>query len=79
MFRKTNVPIMGCVLNMSSYTCASGGSETKIKSNIHRLTDDHSIELLGDLALDLEVSNACDDGYPIVLDSEKHLQVKAKH
>ncbi|CAL8143707.1 unnamed protein product [Orchesella dallaii] len=74
MFKKTNVPIIGCILNMSSYICSSCGSETKVKSNINRLTDDLSIELLGDLPLDLEVSNACDEGHPIVLDSEKHLQ-----
>ncbi|ODN06454.1 Iron-sulfur protein NUBPL [Orchesella cincta] len=74
MFRKTNVPIIGCILNMSSYICNSCGEETKLKSNIHRLTDDNSIELLGDLPLDLNVSNACDEGHPIVLDSEKHVQ-----
>lgn len=74
MFKKTNVPILGCILNMSSYVCSSCGSETKYKSNIHRLTDNLGIDLLGEIPMDMEISETSDDGYPIVLNSSKNEQ-----
>lgn len=75
MFQKTHVPILGCILNMSSYVCSNCGSETKIKSNVDRLVEPHSVELLGNLPLDLDISNTSDEGRPIILDSNKYVQV----
>jgi ATP-binding protein involved in chromosome partitioning len=68
MFRKTNVPVIGIVENMSSFTCPSCGTSHNIfghggaKAEAERL----GVPFLGEVPLDMDVRLRSDQGEPIV-------------
>ncbi len=69
MFQKLNVPILGLIENMSSFTCTGCGmihhpfSSGTLKSEAEKL----GTAVLVDLPLDLETRIAADQGVPIVI------------
>ena len=69
MFRKTNVPILGCVLNMSSFVCPSCGTKSHLGGSkaSSSLLETCSIDLLADIPFQMEIGDASDEGTPIVL------------
>jgi len=75
MFRKTNVPVIGHVLNMASYICSSCGAESKIRSKYQSFAEKTNTELLGEIPFDIEISDASDDGRPIVISNPDSPQV----
>ena len=79
MFRKTNVPIIGIVENMSYFTCTKCGERHDIfghggaKAEAERL----GVAFLGEVPLDMEVRLRSDSGEPITatLPDSQHAQI----
>lgn len=69
MFRKTNVPLLGIIENMSTHICSQCGHEEHIfghggaSSEAEKL----GVPLLGEVPLDIDIRLAADSGTPIVL------------
>jgi ATP-binding protein involved in chromosome partitioning len=68
MFRKTNVPVIGIVENMSTFVCPSCGAQHDIfghggaKAEAERL----GVPFLGEVPLDMDVRLRSDRGEPVV-------------
>ena len=68
MFRKTNVPVIGIVENMSYFVCSTCGTRHEIfghggaKAEAERL----GVPFLGEVPLDLDVRLRSDNGEPVV-------------
>ena len=75
MFRKTQVPLLGCVLNMSSFVCPSCGTQSSIGQSYQTLLDTCEIELLAELPFHGDVALTADSGTPIVLSKPDSLHV----
>ena len=69
MFTKTNVNLLGFVINMASYHCPSCKAISKVPSKALEKLDSHGA-VIGELPFDLEISSCCDDGNPIVLQNQ---------
>ncbi|KAI4349427.1 hypothetical protein L6164_010017 [Bauhinia variegata] len=69
MFNKVDVPILGIVENMSCFKCPHCGEPSYIfgKGGTHKTAAEMGIELLGEISLEVEITEACDQGIPIVL------------
>jgi len=69
MFRKTNVPLIGIIENMSTHTCSQCGHEEHIFG--HGGARDEAkklgVPLLGEVPLDIDIRLASDTGTPIVV------------
>ncbi len=69
MFKKTNVPLLGIVENMSSFVCTTCGTRHDIfghggaKAEAEKL----GVPFLGEVPLDMEVRLRSDQGEPIVM------------
>ena len=69
MFRKTEVPVLGIIENMSVFHCPECGHASHIfgqggaKIEAERL----SVPFLGEVPLDISIRTTSDQGYPIVL------------
>jgi ATP-binding protein involved in chromosome partitioning len=68
MFRKTSVPIIGIVENMSYFTCTKCGERHDIFSHggAKAEADRMGVAFLGEVPLDMEVRRRSDSGEPIV-------------
>jgi len=82
MFRKTNIPILGMVQNMSLFTCPHcqqsthifGGEEDGHGIGVERACREHGIPFLGDVPLHPRICDDADKGKPTVVsepDSER--------
>lgn len=67
MFQKTEVPILGVVENMSSFTCPACGSESSIfgAGGAERVSQKFAVPLLGHVPLIPEIRVAGDVGEPL--------------
>ena len=67
MFKKVNVPLLGLVQNMSSFTCSNCGHVEHIfgKDGAVRMAVAVGCELLGDVPLVTEIQRAADSGQPV--------------
>lgn len=70
MFEKVQVPILGVVENMGTFTCSHCGNTTDIFSHGggRSMSDDLGVPFLGSLPLDAEIVRGGDAGRPIVVD-----------
>jgi ATP-binding protein involved in chromosome partitioning len=68
MFRKTDVPLLGLVENMSYFTCATCGTRHDIfgHGGAEAEANKLGIPFLGHIPLDIEVRQRSDSGEPIV-------------
>lgn len=68
MFRKTDVPILGIVENMSTFFCPNCGHETHVfgHGGARRTAETLDCEFLGEIPLDLAIRETSDSGTPIV-------------
>jgi ATP-binding protein involved in chromosome partitioning len=68
MFRKTDVPILGIIENMSSFLCPNCGHETHVfgHGGARRTAETLACEFLGEIPLDLSIRETSDSGNPIV-------------
>jgi ATP-binding protein involved in chromosome partitioning len=74
MFRKTSVPILGLVQNMSLYHCPACAHPSHIfgtPDRINKFLRDESVPLLGDIPLDPRIGEDAESGKPsVVLEPE---------
>ena len=68
MFKKTGVPVLGMIENMSTYICSNCGHEEHIfgHGGARAEADKIGIPFLGEVPLDIEIRLAGDSGAPIV-------------
>ncbi|MFZ2586924.1 MAG: Mrp/NBP35 family ATP-binding protein [Alphaproteobacteria bacterium] len=69
MFKKTNVPILGIVENMSMFCCPHCGKDTPIFSEggARAMAKELGYELLAEVPLDVQIRTNTDEGKPLVL------------
>ncbi len=69
MFEKVNIPILGIVENMSIHICSKCGHEEHIfgSGGADRMGKDYSVEVLGQLPLDIRIREETDSGKPTVV------------
>jgi len=69
MFEKVNVPVMGIIENMSIHICSQCGHEEHIfgSGGGERMSQDHEVDLLGALPLDIGIREQADGGKPTVI------------
>lgn len=69
MFQRVEVPVLGVVENMSFHVCSSCGHHDPVfgSGGGERLADEHAIELLGQLPLDIRIREQADGGAPTVV------------
>ena len=64
MAQMMNIPILGIIENMSYFKCPDCGSRHYPfgESNLDKIAEEYSLEILGRLPIDPESSKACDSG-----------------
>jgi len=69
MFEKVEVPVLGIVENMSIHICSSCGHEEHIfgEGGGKRLSEQHGVDFMGALPLDIQIREDTDDGHPTVV------------
>ncbi len=86
MFRKVEVPILGIVENMSIHVCSECGHSEHIfgDGGASRIAENYDVPLLGELPLDRDIRQQCDEGIPAVASdpagkvSEIYLQIATR-
>lgn len=73
MFEKVQVPILGIVENMRTFTCPHCGETTDIfrRGGGEQMSQELGVPFLGALPMDAEVVSCGDEGCPIVVDQPK--------
>jgi ATP-binding protein involved in chromosome partitioning len=80
MFRKTNIPILGMVQNMSLFTCPNCHNSTHIfgsHSGVTHACEEHGIDFLGDIPLHASICDDADRGKPTVVSEPESERAKA--
>jgi ATP-binding protein involved in chromosome partitioning len=69
MFEKVEVPVLGIVENMSTHICSECGHEEHIfgSGGGGRMAEQHDVDLLGALPLDMSIRVGTDEGKPTVV------------
>ncbi|MCH7854469.1 MAG: iron-sulfur cluster carrier protein ApbC [Proteobacteria bacterium] len=69
MFRKVSIPVLGIIENMSTHVCSECGHEQAIfgSGGGAKMAEDFSVELLGQLPLDINIREQTDSGTPTVI------------
>jgi ATP-binding protein involved in chromosome partitioning len=72
MFKRLSVPILGVVENMTAFVCPHCGEATEIfgRGGGERFAQEHSIDFLGGVPLDITVRQGGDVGVPAVAQRE---------
>ncbi len=69
MFEKVEVPVLGIVENMSIHICSECGHAEHIfgEGGGQRMADEHDVDYLGSLPLDMSIREQADSGNPSVV------------
>ncbi len=69
MFEKVNVPVLGIIENMSIHICSQCGHEEHIfgQGGGLRMAQEHDVDFLGALPLDIQIREEADGGKPSVV------------
>lgn len=69
MFEKVEVPVLGIIENMSTHICSQCGYEEHIfgQGGAMRMAEQHDVELLGTIPLDISIREGTDNGRPTVV------------
>ncbi|MCP4953819.1 iron-sulfur cluster carrier protein ApbC [Arenicellales bacterium nBUS_48] len=69
MFEKVEIPVLGVVENMSTHICSQCGHEEAIfgQGGGHRMADEHSVDVLGGIPLEMRIREDADSGRPTVV------------
>jgi len=69
MFEKVSVPVLGVVENMSTHICSQCGHEEHIfgEGGGQRMAEQHNVQFLGALPLDIRIREEADNGTPTVV------------
>lgn len=67
--RQANVSVLGIIENMSSFVCSNCNHITEMcgSRRARNLADNLGVPFLGDVPLDISISESCDRGVPFVL------------
>ena len=76
IFKKMNIPVLGCVLNMNMFKCPKCGEETRVfahdalggEGNVR--LENLGVQVLGDIPLDARICHDADRGVPTVVAEE---------
>ena len=73
MLRRMNVPVIGVVENMSAFVCPHCGDATEIfgRGGGERFAQEHSLDFLGKIPLDMTVRQGGDVGVPAVAQRDR--------
>jgi ATP-binding protein involved in chromosome partitioning len=79
MFEKVQVPILGIIENMSTFTCPHCGQSTDIfrRGGGERMSREIGVPFLGAIPLDADVVTGGDEGRPIVIDKPQSVAAQA--
>ena len=68
MFEKVEVPVLGVIENMSIHICSQCGHSEHIfgEGGGQRMSEEHGVDLLGALPLDIRIREQADSGNPTV-------------
>ncbi len=79
MFEKVQVPILGIVENMGTFTCPHCGQSTDIfrRGGGERMSRELGVPFLGAIPLDADVVTGGDEGRPIVIDKPQSVAAQA--
>ena len=80
MFKKTHIPILGMVQNMSLFTCPHCHNSTHIfgsHSGVTHACEEHGINFLGDIPLHASICDDADRGKPTVVSEPESERAKA--
>jgi ATP-binding protein involved in chromosome partitioning len=79
MFEKVQVPILGIIENMSTFTCPHCAQSTDIfrRDGGERMSRELGVPFLGAIPLDADVVSGGDDGRPIVIDKPQSVAAQA--
>lgn len=79
MFEKVQVPILGIVENMSTFTCPHCGKDTDVfrRGGGERMSKELGVPFLGSIPLDADVVTCGDAGLPIVLEMPTSVAAQA--
>ncbi len=79
MLKRMSVPVIGIVENMSAFVCPHCGEATEIfgRGGGERFAQEHGIEFLGGVPLDITVRQGGDVGIPVVAQREPGPAAKA--
>ena len=69
MFEKVEIPVLGVVENMSTHICSQCGHEEAIfgQGGGHRMAEEHSVDVLGGIPLEMRIREDADSGRPTVV------------
>ena len=69
MFEKVGVPILGLIENMATHVCSQCGHEEHIfgSGGAAKMAQQHGVEVLGSLPLDIRIREDADSGRPTVV------------
>ena len=69
MFEKVEVPVLGIIENMSIHICSECGHEEHIfgAGGGERMAEQHNVDMLGALPLDMSIREGTDEGKPSVV------------
>lgn len=78
MFRKTEVPIIGVVENMSTFSCPSCGTESHIfgSGGAERVSSKFEVPVLGHVPLVSEIREAGDIGEPLTSKPNHNMRIR---
>lgn len=79
MFNAVNIPIIGCVENMSAFACPKCNQETRVfgdETTVENTAAELKVPFLGSVPLEPEIMRCSDDGTPIVLSNPQSLSAK---
>ncbi|GAA6185894.1 MULTISPECIES: iron-sulfur cluster carrier protein ApbC [Alteromonadaceae] len=70
MFNKVSIPVLGIIENMSYYQCRKCGNKEFVfaSGGGQKLAEQQSLELLGQLPLDIQIREHADNGLPLILE-----------
>lgn len=80
MFKKTKVPILGMIQNMSLFTCPHCQQDTHIfgsHSGVTHACTNYDIKFLGDVPLHASICDDADRGMPTVVSEPDSTRSKA--
>jgi len=80
MFKKTNIPILGMVQNMSLFVCPHCHNSTHIfglKSGVTHACTEYGVDFLGDIPLHASICDDADRGKPTVVAEPKSDRAEA--
>ena len=80
MFGKVDIPVLGLVANMSSFSCPCCGQRSHIfggGDGVRRLATELGVDVLADVPLDTSITDGADAGQPVVLNDARPTLVRS--